>query len=190
MVRRAVWLIAAAVLVGGPLAACGDGGSGPGPPDDARRGTVVETVDGDTITLAGVGRARLIGVDTPEVSGGVECYGREAAAFTRRALPPGTAVRYTLGDEARDRYGRPLVYVWLADGRFFNAMLAREGFATPLTIPPNVEHAGLFARLAREARRAGRGLWSDRACGGAAGRGRDSSGWIRTSDLTIMSGAL
>ena len=38
-------------------------------------------------------------------------------------------------------------------------MLARDGYATQLTIPPNVEYAERFRRLVREAREAGRGLW-------------------------------
>ena len=55
---------------------------------------------------------RLIGVDTPEVYGEVECYGREAAAFVKRLLPLGARVRYSLGVERRDRYGRALAYVY------------------------------------------------------------------------------
>src|SRR4051812_9959267 len=85
------------------------GGTGSGE-HDAR---VVRVVDGDTVVLSGLGKTRLIGVDTPEVYGGVECYGREASAFTKRTLPPGESVRYRLGTEPRDRYGRALAYVWL-----------------------------------------------------------------------------
>ena len=133
-------------------------------PRDARTAVVERVSDGDTVVLAGLGRSRLIGIDTPEVFGGEECFGRRASAYVRRLLPEGTRVRYRLGVEERDRYGRPLVYVWLEDRRFLNALLVREGYATPLTIPPNVDHAKRFAALARRAREAGRGLW--RACGG------------------------
>ena len=38
--------------------------------------------------------------------------------------------------------------------------LVREGYAQPLTVPPNVRFEDRFARLARDARRAGRGLWA------------------------------
>jgi micrococcal nuclease len=124
---------------------------------------VVDVTDGDTITLSRAGRVRLIGVDTPEVFGGVECYGRLASAFTKRVLPPGRPVRYRLGVEPRDRYGRALAYVWLADGRLFNGLLVERGYAVPLTVPPNVELAERFVAAARHARRAERGLW--RACG-------------------------
>jgi len=107
---------------------------------------------------------RLIGVDTPEVYGGVECYGRQASAFVERLLPLGSRVRYGLGVEERDRYGRALAYVYLDDGRFLNLMLVRRGFAQPLTVPPNVEFAGRFAAAARRARARGRGLWARSAC--------------------------
>ena len=84
---------------------------------------------------------RLIGVDTPEVFGQAECFGAEASAFVERLLPPGTKVRYRLGTEERDRYGRALAYVWLRDGRFLNRLLVARGYAQPLTIPPNVDYA-------------------------------------------------
>jgi len=131
-------------------------------PRDARIAVVERVSDGDTIVLGGLGRSRLIGIDTPEVHGRDECFGRRASEFLKRLLPPGTSVRYRLGVEERDRFGRPLVYVWLRDRRFLNALLVRDGYATPLTIPPNVDYANRFKALARSARDAGRGLW--RAC--------------------------
>jgi micrococcal nuclease len=124
-------------------------------------------VDGDTVVLRETGKARLIGVDTPEVFGGVECFGREASAYAKRVLRRGRRVEVRLGVDPRDRYDRALVDLWLADGRHFNAMLVRDGYAQPLTIPPNVEFADRYVALAREARRAGRGLWAPDACGGS-----------------------
>jgi len=130
----------------------------PGRPD-----VVTRVIDGDTVELRRLGPARLIGVDTPEVYGGVECFGRAASAFTRRRLPPGARVSYELGVERTDRYGRALVYLYRG-GRLFNAELVRRGFAQPLTIPPNVEFAERFVALARAARDAARGLWADARC--------------------------
>ena len=100
------------------------GGEGEGGPSTraTRQATVTRVVDGDTIVLRGLGRSRLIGVDTPELHGRRECFGAQASAFTARLLS-GKRVSYALGAEPRDRYGRALVYVWLADGRFFNALL-------------------------------------------------------------------
>jgi micrococcal nuclease len=139
------------------------------PADDRASGSrtsarVTRHTDGDTLWLSEVGKVRLIGVDTPEVFSGVECFGRRAAAFVRRLLPLGTEVRYRLGAEERDRYGRALVYVWLGDGRFLNRLLLARGYAQTLTIPPNVEYADGFAAAARRARTRGRGLWAPGAC--------------------------
>jgi micrococcal nuclease len=133
---------------------------------DTRPATVTHISDGDTITLGGVGKVRLIGIDTPEVFGHTECFGRAASAFTKRVLLVGTRVRYRLGVEPRDRYGRALAYVWLDDGRMFNTLLAERGYATPMTIPPNVDYAAGFVAAARRAREAGRGLWSASTCNG------------------------
>ncbi|MGZ5338565.1 MAG: thermonuclease family protein [Thermoleophilaceae bacterium] len=120
--------------------------------------------DGDTLWLSGIGKVRLIGVDTPEVYGDDECYGRQASAFVERTLPLGSTVRYRLGTEERDRYGRALAYVYLDGGRFLNLLLVRRGFAQVLTVPPNVEFAERFARAARRARAGGRGLWGRPGC--------------------------
>ena len=142
-------------------------------PSRARADTVTHVSDGDTVTLSTIGKTRLIGIDTPEVYGQAECYGGAASAFTKRVLRPGTRVQYRLGIEERDRYGRALAYVWLADGRMFNGMLAERGYATPLTVPPNVEYAKLFIAAARRARAASRGLWSPATCRGVNGGDRD-----------------
>jgi micrococcal nuclease len=124
---------------------------------------VVRVVDGDTIEVSLDGETedvRYIGVDTPESVAPdepVECFGRRAGALNER-LVSGRRVRLRFDRERRDRYGRLLAYVH-AGGRFVNAELVRRGFARTLTIPPNDAHAALFARLEREAGRAGRGLW-------------------------------
>jgi micrococcal nuclease len=107
---------------------------------------------------------RLIGIDTPEVYGDSECFGREASAFVERTVPLGAPVSYRLGVEERDRYGRTLAYVWLRDGRFLNRLVVAGGYAQPLTIPPNVEYEDVFVRAARRARAAGRGLWGRPGC--------------------------
>jgi micrococcal nuclease len=122
--------------------------------------TVTRNTDGDTLWLSGIGKVRLIGVDTPEVFGKTECFGHEASAFAERLLPPGTHVRYRLGVDPEDRYGRALTYIYLPDGRMFNELLAERGYATPMTIPPNVDYADRFVAAARRARKAHRGLWS------------------------------
>src|SRR4051794_17745633 len=157
-VTSALAALAVAVALGG----CADSHPLETASNSTHAAVVTRNTDGDTLWLSGIGKVRLIGIDTPEVFGHRDCFGRTAAAFTARVLSPGTRVRYRLGVDARDRYGRALAYVWLQDGRMFNELLADRGYATPLTIPPNVDYAHQFAAAARRAREAGRGLW--RAC--------------------------
>ena len=168
--RRLLTALAAALALAGCDTDLGAGSLQTASDTRGPRGTTSATVtkntDGDTLRLSGIGRVRLIGVDTPEVYGGVECYGREASAFTKRVLPPGTRVSYRLGIEPRDRYGRALAYAWLSDGRFFNLMLVQRGYAQVLTIPPNVDYADRFREAQRRARQAERGLWSPATCAG------------------------
>jgi micrococcal nuclease len=123
---------------------------------------VVRVVDGDTVILAGLGSSRIVGVDTPETvkpDTPVECFGPRASAFSKHVLGAAGRVRYRVAVEPVDAYGRRLVYLWLPDGRFFNALLVRRGLARPLPFPPNTRYAPLFARLAGQAARRGRGLW-------------------------------
>src|SRR5438445_10040591 len=127
-------------------------------------GTVVRIVDGDTIHVRlsdRVEKVRYIGVNTPEVHHprkGEEPGGREAADVNR-TLVAARHVRLEMDVQTRDRYGRLLAYVWV-DDTMVNAELVRRGYAQVMTVPPNVRHQALFVKLQRDAREAGRGLWS------------------------------
>jgi len=155
------------LALGGCTGAAGPGAgvaTSPGSPTPAATdGRVTRLVDGDTLVVDGV-RIRLIGVDTPESKrpgSPVECFALEAAARMAALLPVGTAVRLALDVDPTDDYGRTLAYVYRAsDGLFVNAALVREGYASVLTVPPNVRHAEELLELQRQAREAGRGLWS------------------------------
>jgi endonuclease YncB( thermonuclease family) len=174
-------LLVALVVVAGCEGYVKDGGGGkapaglattraeraawPDPPKGAVEAKVQRVVDGDTFVASVNGRrerVRVIGVDTPESvdpNRPDEPFGEEASNFAKHYLD-GETVRMAGDAEPRDRYGRMLAYVWLADGTFWNALLAAEGYAQQLTIPPNVTYADLFRRLVSEARRTDRGLWA------------------------------
>ncbi len=122
------------------------------------RSTVLRVVDGDTVVVRGIGTARLIGVDTPEVHGQVECFGPAASAYTKRRLT-GRAVLVRRGAEPRDRYGRSLVYLRRPGDRLFNGELLRLGYARRLRIPPNTAYGGRFDALADRAADRSHGLW-------------------------------
>lgn len=99
---------------------------------------VLKYDDGDTIMVDMNGTTetlRFIGVDTPETHDPrkpVQCYGPEAAAFTKKLISDaGNKVRLSSDPEStnRDRYDRLLRYIYLPDGRLVQDELVRNGYA-------------------------------------------------------------
>ena len=125
---------------------------------DTRRVSAV--VDGDTLTLAGGARVRLVQIDTPELGTG-ECYSRAAANALRRLAPPGTtvALERDAALDGVDRYGRLLRYVWRGSTNV-NLELVRQGAATVwLYDGDRGRYADRLLAAARDARARGRGIW-------------------------------
>ena len=123
-------------------------------------------VDGDTIDIAIGGnteRVRLIGINTPETkhpTKGVECFGPEANAYTEQLLPTGTKLRVERDIEARDKYGRLLLYVYIENSNVFvNLDLVLQGYARPMVFEPNTAHKADFAQAATQAELRNVGLW-------------------------------
>ena len=130
------------------------------------RATVVRVVDGDTVVLrmgATEEHVRLIGIDTPETvkpDTPVQCYGPEASSHLKHVLPPGTIVRVARDAEARDHFGRLLLYLWrTSDGQFVNLEIAADGFGRPLSIAPNTAHRDDISAAVGQAEANGTGLW-------------------------------
>lgn len=153
------------VILGLALFGCSAPSSQPSP-------TIVEVVDGDTVVVNFNGQpetVRLLGVDTPETvdpNRPVQCFGTEATQFLEDALPPGAAVHVLRDVEARDRFGRLLVYLIRADdGVFINAELLRLGYGDLAIYAPNVAYGDTLVTAHATARTASAGLWG--ACGGA-----------------------
>lgn len=141
-----------------------------GLPPNALPATLVSVLDGDTITVA-IGQntetIRLLGIDTPEKTGGprpAECHGDAATTFARELLEEGSTVLLARDAEPRDLYGRLLAYVYRdADGLFVNLAMLEHGAATTLSLEPNTTFADEFAQANAVARQNGRGLWG--SCG-------------------------
>lgn len=119
-------------------------------------------IDGDTVILRGGEHLRLIGLDAPEINheGGPSEPGALAARRYLVGLLAGPGP-YPLidGRERRDHYGRRLGHLFLPDGDNVQALLLRHGYATPLTIPPNVRFLGCYRAAAGSARAARLGIW-------------------------------
>ena len=130
---------------------------------------IAQVIDGDTVDIDINGRTervRLIGVDTPETkhpTKPIECFGPEASAYLTQLLPKGTTVRIERDVEARDRYGRMLLYLYLdSPDLFINLDLVARGYGTPMSIEPNTFYRNDFVRAAAQAEAADVGLW--KAC--------------------------
>ncbi len=134
---------------------------------------VTEVVDGDTIKIQMNGREetlRLIGLDTPETRDRrkpVQCFGREASDRAHKLLD-GQKVRIVEDptQDTRDKYGRLLVYVWRADGLFYNLDMIKQGYAHEYTYGRPHQHQAQFEAAERQAREAGRGFWAADTCNG------------------------
>lgn len=126
---------------------------------------ITNVVDGDTLdVLQSDGteqRVRLIGIDTPEVYGGVECYGPEASERAKALIAAaGSRGRLELDDSQGrlDRYGRLLAYVWLGDV-MLNEMLISEGYAEEYLYRTTYRYRGGFMLAEMRAQAMGLGLW-------------------------------
>ncbi|GAA1919304.1 thermonuclease family protein [Nocardioides marmoribigeumensis] len=133
-------------------------------------GRVTKVVDGDTIDVrlhsGAQRRVRLVGIDTPEVYGGVECGGRAASRSLKRKLPTGTPVKLVSDptQDRVDRYGRLLRYVVKrSTGRDMNRTQVWLGWATVYVYAGTpFERVTSYRRAQSDARSAPRGIW--RAC--------------------------
>jgi micrococcal nuclease len=175
--RRSLWVVGI-VLVAGALVICdrlGVFGRAPRPDWGKYHGQtfrVVEVIDGDTFDVDipdgkwDDTRIRLWGVDTPEThdSDNPDAppmhYGPEATAFTRELVADQPVRLELVRWRTRGMHGRLLAYVFLPDGRMLNRVLVEHGYgyADPRFRHPRKEE---FARLQRQAREAGRGLWAE-----------------------------
>ncbi len=147
------------------------------PSIDYRNILITRVIDGDTLELENKEHVRLIGIDTPESRRNSKAFkdskrlttdveqivamGQEAKNFTKKlVLNQRGRLAFDVGK--KDKYGRLLAYVYLKKEQgelFLNAAIIKAGYASPMTIPPNVKFAELFKSLYQEARHQRRGLW-------------------------------
>jgi len=115
--------------------------------------------DGDTLTLRGGAKVRLVQVDAPELTS--DCYGRAAQRALVALVPQGTRVRLVRDPalDDTDRYGRLLRYVLVGDTDV-NVELVRRGAASPYFFRnERGEHAGELLDAVDAARDERAGYW-------------------------------
>ena len=117
---------------------------------------VTQVVDGDTITVEGGMRVRLIGIDAPERD--EKCYAEAKKYLNSMILHKVVNLEMDITD--KDQYGRSLRYVWL-DNKFFNAKIVGAGFAIAKQYDPDTKYQHIIADAEQEAIKKEVGcLWS------------------------------
>lgn len=126
---------------------------------------IVQVVDGDTydvrLTSGRKIRVRVLGIDTPEVYGHVDCGGPEASARAKRMLPRGTKVLLTSdpSQQLKDRYGRSLRYVE-KNGTDIGRRLIRAGLADVYVYHQKpFNRTRTYKAMQAQAQHAHRGIW-------------------------------
>lgn len=139
--------------------------------------TVLRIIDGDTLKIYYLGKeesVRLIGIDTPESKTNqkvkkdalrsesdiatIIAQGKEATVFMKSLVSPGDSVKIEFDVQKWDRYGRLLGYVH-HKGKMLNEEIAKAGYASVMTIPPNVKYSERFLWAYQKAKKDKRGLW-------------------------------
>lgn len=118
--------------------------------------------DGDTVLLTHGPKVRLLGINTPEVSGrykSAEPGGQEAKAWLTQRLA-GQKIRLEGDVEAQDHYQRHLGYLFDEQGHNINLELVRNGLAMVSVFPPNLRYLSAFIEAQREAEAEHLGVWA------------------------------
>ena len=139
---------------------------------------IISVIDGDTLKVGYNGQKesiRLIGIDTPESRNNkkvkkdakrsgqdiesIIAMGKRATEYVEGVVKPGDAITIEFDVQKRDKYKRSLGYVYLSNGKMLNEEIVKAGYATVITIPPNVKYKDRFLRAYKQARESKRGLW-------------------------------
>ena len=128
---------------------------------------VLKVIDGDTIDVKIIKgakkRVRLIGIDTPEVYGGTDCWGPEASKWLKKRLPRGTRVKLISdpSQDRKDRYNRLLRYVHKG-AKDMNKAQVRAGNAKVYVYDNTpFKRTKTYKSAQAKAKRADAGLWGN-----------------------------
>nr|CRH07937.1 Putative staphylococcal nuclease (SNase-like) [Candidatus Magnetococcus massalia] len=123
--------------------------------------------DGDTFTIHGVGRIRIMGIDTPEVSGklkAAEPFADTARDATEKLLMGGGKSIFLIkekGGQDRDVFKRPLRYIELQDGRDVGEELLKQGLAL-VYVGKGFSRSARYFKAEMRARSDKLGVWSEK----------------------------
>lgn len=112
-------------------------------------------IDGDTFVI-NQEHVRIIGIDTPEKE---ECYYEESSQYLQKLIENQAVELIAQPTDNKDKYGRLLRYVHIADNDIGLQML-QDGYARnyPWFTHPRMEEYG---KAHFEAQNANKGLWRE-----------------------------
>ena len=125
---------------------------------------VAEIVDGDTLVLDDGRHVRLVGIQAPKLPLGRPHVKRQPFADQAKTaleeLTLGRTIRLSYGGRRMDRYDRQLAHLHDESGRWVQGDLLFRGLVRVYSFRDNRTPVGDMLMLEREARAAGRGIWS------------------------------
>lgn len=131
---------------------------------------VVRVVDGDTVVAKIDGKEqsiRIIGIDTPEATSKVECYGPEASAAASRLLSDKWIKLSSDSTQDKvDRYGRLLRYVKTGETSDFGLRMIKAGYAYEYTYSSPYKRQASYKSFETKTKSKTKGLWSASTCSG------------------------
>jgi len=116
---------------------------------------VTQVTDGDTITIEGGTRVRLLGINSPEKG---EKYFSDAKEFVKQKILY-QEVELERDITNKDQYGRLLRYVWLGS-ELVNEYVVRQGLAIAQFYEPNHKYSDVMAAAEKQAIGEKLGIWS------------------------------
>jgi micrococcal nuclease len=129
---------------------------------------VAAVIDGDTVVLASpvmeAKEVRLVGLQAPKLPLGRPNFPAwplaEESKRALEALTLGKPVRLSFGGSDKDRHGRLLAHLHLADGDWVQGRMLALGMARVYSFPDNRSLVAEMLKLEADARAARTGIWA------------------------------
>ncbi|MFK4254634.1 thermonuclease family protein, partial [Streptomyces angustmyceticus] len=129
--------------------------------EEMRTMTVERVIDGDTVVFQDGSKARLLSINTPEITKGKnEPYGQDAQAFLSQ-LVEGKEIQIKSDPKAgeTDKYGRLLVHAFVG-GKSIQYLLIAEGLAKVAYLYNDYEYTDLYKEAEELAKNNSLNIWS------------------------------
>ena len=132
---------------------------------------VSRVVDGDTLRLKDGRLIRFIGINTPELARKdkpAEPLAKKSRKVLQSLLEKSVSqnssgsdvsVGLRYGTERKDRYGRTLAHVYLANGVSVEAQMLLAGMGAQIVVPPNIWNRECYRAAEKSARQKNLGVW-------------------------------